>query len=56
VKKIKVKVTTGYVGCEISEIIEVDKNIGDKELEKLAFDAVKDMIEWEFYEVEEEED
>lgn len=51
-KKIRVCVSTGYVGAKREEIIEVEDDCSEKELEEIAEETMLSMIEWGWSEVE----
>jgi hypothetical protein len=45
-KTIVVKASTGYVGCQIETEIQVEDDVTEEEINKLAFDAMLEEIEW----------
>lgn len=45
-KRIRVYVTTGFVGCGREEIIEVEDDCSDEEIEEFAREVMFSMIEW----------
>lgn len=49
-RKIKIKVSIGLVGCQRTTEIEVEDDATEEEIEKAAFEAVCEMIEWSYEE------
>jgi len=51
-KKIKVYVDSGYVGCKNENVIEVEDDATEEEIEELAGEAIYEMIDIGWYEVD----
>lgn len=52
-KKIQVYAMTNRVGSKVTTIIEVMDNATDDEIEEMAREAMFELVEWGFHEVEE---
>lgn len=53
-KTIVIKASTGYVGCQIETEIQVEDDATEEEIDKLAFDAMLEEIEWYWKEKKDE--
>lgn len=53
-KTIKVGVATNRVGSDDYNILEVDDSSSDEYIEKVAYEAAMDMVDWYWEEIEEE--
>lgn len=55
-KKIKVSVSTNYIQCKTSTVIEVEDNATKDEIAELALDAVNEMVDIDWHELEDGEE
>ena len=55
-KKIKVYADSGYVGCKVEDFIEVEDTATEEEIEEIAREAINELIDIGWYEVEETDD
>ena len=53
-RRIKITVSTTYVGSKDEDFIEVEDDTTDKEISRMAFDAKLGMIDYGWEEVEED--
>ena len=53
-RTIIVKVSTGYIGSTREIKIQVDDNLTDREIQKIAFNTMLELINWTWRECEDE--
>ncbi len=52
-RKIEVYVTTGLVGSKKTEVIEVDDDMSDDDIDKVAQECMFQMIDWSWHDADE---
>ena len=55
-KKIRVAISMGYVGCQVEEVIEVEDDATEDEIQELALDILHEKVELNYFEVAEDGD
>lgn len=51
-RKFKVSVSTGYVGCDREDTFEIEETATENEISEAAQEVLFNMIEWGYTEIE----
>jgi len=55
-RRIKVVLSIGYVGCELEEEFEVEDNATEEEIAEMAQELIFDRVDWSYWELKDGEE